>query len=79
MILFLCLVHQLLHRDHNQSLSHDELFQACAHAGIRLSPKEGAQLVAMIDKDESGQISAAEFMKYCFIRTFQNKQIGDSD
>jgi hypothetical protein len=34
--------------------------------------------VAMIDKDGSGQISAAEFMKYCFIRTF-HKQIGDSD
>jgi Ca2+-binding EF-hand superfamily protein len=52
--------------DNSQSLSYEELFQACAHAGVQLSPKEGEQLVAMIDKDGSGCISAAEFMKYYF-------------
>jgi Ca2+-binding EF-hand superfamily protein len=57
-------------RDRNQSLSYDEVFQACKRSGVNLSPKEAAQLVAMMDKDGTGEISAAEFLKYFFIYIF---------
>jgi Ca2+-binding EF-hand superfamily protein len=59
--------------DKSQSLSYDELFQACKRSGINLSPHEAAQLVAMIDKDGSGEVSTAEFMKYFFFFIFFSK------